>query len=1120
MNMAMAEQGFKPLETPFDVALAGTQLIEAGAGTGKTWTITALVLRLLLEQALPIGSILVVTYTRAATGELAGRIRHRIAEALAAFECGTANEPFLTALLERHEPTRAQALLRLALESFDEAAIFTIHGFCQRALAESAFDSGLAFERELVPEPRAFLEAAARDAWRCEMAQASPAWARWLIDTIKGPQGLADLVRPHLGRIALLAAPQSNGYRADESAFVSARAAAQACWDSERVLSCIHSSKLHKGSYKPEKMPTYAAALDRWLSSPPALPLPDKAELFGTAKIGEKLSKGAPAPEHPFFAAMQALLDAATHLENAFESATRRFVHDFLVHARKDIADRKRRAGQQSYDDLLSGLAASIKGSGGPAIRAALRERYRAALLDEFQDTDPQQLDIFTSIFGDTATHPLVFVGDPKQAIYGFRGADIFAYLKARQRADAGHALLKNHRSDKLLIEAVNALFAGSAPFLLDEIPFDPAQSAQKDRTPCHIEDEDAPLCFWTIAPTVKGGNFSKEEATQQATQATARDIARLLTLSANGKARIGDRALGGGDIAVLVRKKKQGIAVRDALARLGIPSVSMGGGSVWQTEAAEEMERLLRALAAPGHAGRVRGALATVLLGYDAGRIARLDADEQAWDACIETFHEDAVILRERGFMAMWRRLLRREGVVARVLARPDGERRLTDYRHLAERLQVAEQAGALDAAGLLRHIEQAREEAENEDNQLRLESDAHLVRIVTIHAAKGLQYPVVYCPFLWDGPKEDKARWPVLAHDAGMQRLDFGSTGIEALRCAARSEGLAEELRLAYVALTRAQHRCFVVWARANLSEGSPLAWLLFRSREAVAIDVPQTVFSRPPPEEAGNALRLPVQAAPDLAARSFGVTIPKPWRVESFSALAARLDAAENSKPAETAESAEWPDHDALVAPALPVPPASTFLSIHAFPRGTRAGSCLHALFERVDFQRVDQAAPHAAAVLAEFGFDPRWQPVLAQLVADVAATPLPPLARSGLKLSEIGWADRLVELEFAYPLAGGGYMKGFIDLVFRHAGRWYIVDWKSNALEDYGPESLAAAMRQHRYDAQAGIYAAALKRALALREPALDWDAAFGGVYYLFVRGMTPGSTAGVHFLRPG
>mgnify|MGYP000981612262 CR=1 FL=1 len=1179
----MTERHFVPLQGPFDVALSGTRLIEAGAGTGKTWTIATLVLRLLLEHELAIGQILVVTYTRAATGELRARIRARLAGALAAFAAGTAEEPFLQELLARQAYRRetAMARLRLALESFDESAIHTIHGFCQRALAEAAFEAGCGFERELLADQTELLDSVARDAWRRLMAEATPAWSGWLAGKVAGPIDLARLIKNHLGRgYASLAAPAAPGRATAESDFVAAFESARELWqsDADRILALLENAKLNKGSYKPKQIAKRAQALEVFLGqNVAALPVSEGAKYFGSSEIVAKLNKGASAPEHPFFASMDALLAAAEGYAAACDVALRRLVHDFLLSAREELAAKKRRRGQQTYDDLLADLAAALQGESGAPLAASLRLRYRAALVDEFQDTDPLQLDIFSRVFG-SADHPLIFVGDPKQAIYGFRGADVFAYLDARQRADAGYALLQNRRSDPPLLAAFNALFDRARPFLLDALPFDEAVPASMPRRSLAIDDGAAPFTVWTMGATEDGKPISKELALPQVAAAVAADIARLLALARDGRARFDGRPLDGGDIAVLVRKRRQGEAVRQALGRHGIASVAMGGGSVWESDEAEEMERLLLAVAAPAREGLVRAALATVLLGAGATQLAAWNDDPEGWSVRLERFHADHLLLRERGFMAMWRRLLRREGVVARVLARPDGERRLTNYRHLAELLQAAEHAGTLDAAGLARHILRQREAPEGEENQLRLESDAQLVRIVTIHAAKGLQYPVVYCPFLWDGPQEDKAGWPVLAHDGeggqheqGRACLDFGSPGIDALRRQADLEAAAEELRLAYVALTRAQHRCVVAWGRVNQCERSPLAWLLFGPREAMADDPRSWLADRlargdedlnaalddlarrldgalrvsPLPTDGTQA---PLQARPVSAgpSRSFTVAIPAPWRITSFSGLAARL-------ADEAAAESGGADRDALVAPAMPVAvppaptlwppharksgslppeggasardgPAPTFASIHAFPRGTRAGSCLHAIFERIDFQRAAQAGPVVAAALADFGYAPEWQPALERMVADVLATPLD---ASGLRLADVPRAARLVELEFAFPMespAGrAGYMKGFIDLVFRHGGRWYIVDWKSNRLgdgaADYGPAALAETMRAHRYDLQLAIYAAALKRALALREPALDWEESFGGVFYLFLRGMAPGSSSGIHFARP-
>ncbi len=1143
----MTERHFVPLKSPFEVELSGMRLIEAGAGTGKTWTLAALMLRLLLEAKLEVGRILVVTFTRAASGELRGRIRTRLVEALAAFESGTAEEPYLRALLERQDAVEARVRLRLAIESFDEAAIFTINGFCQRALGETALAAGQAFERELLADQGELLAAVARDAWRRELATASPRWAQWLIDHVQGPVGLAGCVESHLGRIdACVDAPEETDWRASEHAFDAAVARVRRLWSAgtAEIQAWLAGANLKRNIYPAAKIDAALATTAHWLhGSAQNLPVPDGMVLLGREKILQGRSKTSPEPEHPLFAAVDDLLSAAAWLASAFEQATRRWMRDFLLSARTELANRKRRGGLQTYDDQLIDLAQALDGPMGAKLVADLRARYRVALVDEFQDTNPLQLRIFTRLFGqqdasEAAQCPLIFVGDPKQAIYGFRGADVFAYLKARSQADTGYALLENRRSDPPLLAAVNALFDRPRPFLLDGMPFSPARAAIMERTPCVIDDGLAPLTLWTLQKSPEAKSFTKEAAQHSLSEAVAADIARLLRLGESGQARLGSRALVGGDIAVLVRKRREGETVRQALARHGIPSVSIGGGSVWHSDEAEEVERLLLAVAAPSREGLVRAALATVLLGADAAQLAAWRDDEAAWSERLDRFHGDLQWLRDHGFMALWRRVLRRENVVARVLSRPDGERRLTNYRHLAELLQAAEQGAALDAEGLARHIARQRAQQEEEESQLRLDSDAQLVRIVTLHAAKGLQYPVVYCPFLCFASKERKDDWPVLAHRDGQACLDFGSARIDDLRTLAEREAAAEELRLAYVALTRAEHRCVIAWGKVNQCERSPLAWLLFGPRE-MGDEEPRTVLANglaardeaalvddlharaagmagtlrvvPLPTD-GAAPPVPTAAEPERAPRRFAGRIPTPWRVQSFSSLAAQL-----------ADEAESADRDAVVAFDA-VPPALTFDSIHAFPRGTRAGSCLHALFERIDFQGRTPIGPTAASVLAAFGYAPDWQPALERLVADVLATPLD---ETGLKLADIPRTERLVELEFAFPLgspaAQAGYMKGFIDLVFRHAGRWYIVDWKSNWLgtqaADYALPALEAAMRQHRYDVQLRIYAAALKRALALREPESGWESSFGGVFYLFLRGMGPGGNNGIHFSRP-
>ncbi|MFN6962053.1 MAG: UvrD-helicase domain-containing protein, partial [Rhodocyclaceae bacterium] len=576
----MAERHTLALKSPFDIELRGTRLVEAGAGTGKTWTLAALVLRLLLELRCEIGQILVVTYTRAASGELRSRIRARLSEALAAFEAGASEDAYLHALVGRHEASEAKARLRLAIESFDEAAIFTIHGFCQRALGEVAFAAGQPFEREPIHDESELLAEVARDAWRKEMAGATPLWAQFLIDTLEGPQGLVERCKDHLGRVTVqVATPPPAKRQAAEDALLEAWGRARTLWHSDAAAlhGWLAGARLRRNIYPAAKIDDAAATATAWFSADlPLLPLPESMRLLSRQKIEQGRTKDSPAPGHPFFIAMDDLWQAAERFQAACDAALRRFVAEFLAQARELLAQRKQQSGLQSYDDLLIALATALDGPAGGRLIESLRARYRIALVDEFQDTDALQLAIFTRIFG-SDTHPLIFVGDPKQAIYAFRGADVFAYLAARERADAIHALLENRRSDRPLIDALNALLMRPRPFLLDDLPYEPAQAADRERTTCRIEDDAAPLTLWRMEKPAAEKSFTKELGRTMAAEAVASDIARLLHLAATGRARLGDRPLSGGDIAVLVRRHHEGDLVREALLRRGIPSVSSG---------------------------------------------------------------------------------------------------------------------------------------------------------------------------------------------------------------------------------------------------------------------------------------------------------------------------------------------------------------------------------------------------------------------------------------------------------------------------------------------------------------------------------------------------------------
>jgi exodeoxyribonuclease V beta subunit len=1204
---------------PLDIwraPLVGSELIEASAGTGKTWTICALTLRLLLERQLPIESILIVTYTRAATADLRRRVRQRLVEALIALSGDNDNDyqnddAMLAELLRRWpsgEPRlQAQARLALAIESFDQAAIFTIHGFCQRVLAERAFESSRPFDAELMTDETPLVAACVRDVWRRQMATATPLWAGWLLSQVQGPAALHGelrgfLNRPYLQRRAPVPATDSARAEAD---FISALTIVKCHWPSVRddvmrlFEAALAAKALNGGTYRTTTLATLYAALDALATSAwPTLDLPEKLELLTPAKLAEKTNKGKAAliPDHPFFVSAAALLAAHTALTLAYAARLAQLRFDALAAVELALQERKRDSGRMAFDDLLGGLAEALHGLGAAALTAAVRGRWQAALIDEFQDADPIQYDIFSALFksAELASElALYFVGDPKQAIYGFRGADVAAYLEARRAATGRHLLSDNYRSDPPLIRAVNALFARAEPFLDVEVGYTPATwpatGPEKPRDHLEIDGEDnaAPLTLWFMGRDEGSAKaVTKAEAQKGSARATAAEVARLLNRAAVGEARMvsqrGARPLHGGDIAILVHDRFHASAHREALDALGIASVTFGQDSVFASPEAAEIERLLLAIAEPGREPLVRAAYATDVLGVRGDEFGESRAN--AWEARLQRCHDWHALARSHGFMRMWRQLLAEENVVARLLARPDGERRLTNLQHLAELLQQIALDEGLDVGGLARRLAAERdagagEGMAGEDKQLRLESDARRVRILTIHSAKGLEFPIVFCPSLWNAKlRADKA--PVVRfHDpaSGAAVLDFGSADMAAARQLALREEFAESLRLAYVALTRARHRCVVVCGNIKDAERSALAWLLhgpavppevfaaleahFAAGEAALREDLERLQSRcadlrvlPLPDEEGIALAIAESAGRAAVARRFTAHVPAAWRVASFSGWLAQAHAW---------VTAEQPDHDGLVeisatlaatqvaTTAAPLAPRPNDQSIFAFPRGARPGTLIHALFEHCDFAAPAQTS--IESMLREAGYEVHWRASLLRLLTDVVTTPLD---ANGLSLSAVA-RRRLDELEFSFPLAAvtpsqlaaaigsgqgadgllmervaalsfgaaQGFMKGFMDLVFEHDGRWYIVDYKSNWLgptvDAYAPALLAEAMAGECYDLQALLYTVALVQALRLRQPGFDYVAHFGGVHYLFVRGMGPatGTQRGVYSWRP-
>lgn len=1198
---------------PATVPLTGTRLIEASAGTGKTYTIASLFLRLVLS-GYPVNEILVVTFTEVATAELKDRLRARLREALSDIRKETMPDTLLVPIINGIPGMNFQQAarrLQTALSGFDGAAVMTIHGFCRRMLQENAFESGVLFDSELQTEPSALYEEIARDVWALEVYPLPALWMRFLKESNVSPEKFAAMLRQVAGNPDRIRLPEKFMEASDAAEFDRLYGEARRIWTRDRTdlltLLTTHPGVNRKSYTKTNLM--------RWLEntalyfsseSPSALPGEKDLRRFCRTALAEKaLSlKGAPAPpDHPFFDICERLCRFVDRWLPAFR---RRFLEKALC----ILARRKKELGVRFFDDLISDLDRALAGSGGALLARKIRKRFRAALIDEFQDTDQAQYRIFRTVYQGSGG-PFFLIGDPKQSIYGFRGADVFTYLQAVDDADeAPYSLDINWRSDPSLIQAVNTLFDAdrvSRPFWVKDIRFFPALPREGATEEFYA---DIPLSaafeFLFVARNdnmdAKTGLIKKEWMDAHLPLRVAVDIRRLVSGNAGFKGRLAP--IGPGDVAVLVRTNHQARRMQAALRRCGLPCVITGSDTVFQSAEAVELWQVLQAVLNPVDDVFISNALATDLFGLSGNDIEKIRGDDALWTWWVNRFRDWHRLWHEAGFMRMLgqlfaQRVPHRSGpLLMGLLCLVDGERRVTNFQHLSELLHAAAFGRHLGPTGLFRWAESRifGQAEEGDATELRLESDARAVQIVTIHKSKGLQYPVVYAPYLWDGDHSRTGRPPVVCHDPSDRTrsfFDLGSDRLQTHIVLARSEEMAENLRLLYVALTRARHACRVVWGAANAYQYAALGYLLHAPQ---AGDTPEAIAGEIVGLTDADLLKdlnaLAMKAAGAVSIRSLTdedaagfvplqIDGPKPVRrtvhrhfvkyrrIESFSGLVSEF-----SRPASPEEDIGM-DHDQRVAMAVDTvtgqenPDRGERIPLADFDRGATAGTFFHAVYEHMDFAGAapSELYPLVAEKLTAFGFQAdRWTEICACAVAETLFCELDN-ATAGLMLAKVPANQRLNELEFVFPVKGGidgsdvpitadrmaavfrsharapmppdyperlaglrfadieGYLKGFIDLVFQFENKWYLVDYKSNYIGDrvahYGPVSLLKVMTSHHYFLQYHLYTLALHRFLRFRVPGYDYDTHFGGVYYLFIRGMSrkTGPDFGVFADRP-
>ncbi len=1134
---------------PLRLPLIGERLIEASAGTGKTFTIAALYLRLLLglggeaayPRAISVEELLVVTFTEAATEELRGRIRSNIHELRIACLRGESDNPLYSALLaEIADKDDAAKTLLLAERQMDEAAVFTIHGFCQRMLSLNAFESGMLFEQQLIEDESRLRYQACADFWRRHCYPLTRDIAAVIHDVWKGPRDLLKSLDRWLQGEApqLKSPPAPNETLAERHQQIIARIdSLKQQWREQvgEIEGVLENSGLDRRKFNRGNQGKWMEKVNAWAQEETlSYQLPDALEKFAQSFLLERTKAGGEPPVHPLFSAVESLLASSLTLTDLVLARA-------MVEIRDAVAREKRRRGELGFDDMLSRLDEALRGDSGETLASAIRQRFPVAMIDEFQDTDPQQYRIFRRIWRRQPETALLLIGDPKQAIYAFRGADIFTYMKARGDVAAHYTLDTNWRSSPGMVGSVNRLFSLSDnPFMFHEIPFLPVKAAAKNKgLRFTVDAADVPAMNVWLMPgdTVGSGDYQTFMAQLCATQ-----IRDWLSAGQQGRALLWrgetSRPVQASDITVLVRNRLEAAQVREALQTLGIPSVYLSNrDSVFETLEAQELLWLLQAVLAPERENTLRSALATSMFGLTALDIENLNQDEQAWDALVEEFSEYRQIWRQHGVMPMLRALMTARHIAENLLATRGGERRLTDILHISELLQEA--ASQLESEhALVRWLAQhiAEPDSNAASQQMRLESDKHLVQIVTIHKSKGLEYPLVWLPFIARFRKQDQAFYHDRETFAAV--LDLGQD--EASLELAEAERLAEDLRLLYVALTRAVWHCslgvaplssrksgnsdFHLSALGRLlqaGEAMDAAGLAARLADFchgdIALQIPGELDLTP--------WQAPAATIPRLSARELQRRIADDWRVTSYSGLQQHgFSGGQDLLPRL--------DVDAAGVGEVVEEPQ---LTPHQFPRGAAPGTFLHSLFEELDFT---QPVPEGwmAEKLQLSGFDAQWAPVLTDWLGGVLKTRLP---GPDIALNQLAARDKQVEMAFYLPIAQlltaerldalirqydplsadtppldfrqvRGMLKGFIDLVFRHEGRYYLLDYKSNWLgedrEAYTRPAMEQAMRAHRYDLQYQLYSLALHRYLRHRLADYDYDRHFGGVIYLFLRGM--------------
>lgn len=1142
--MPASHQDFNPISTELK---PGINLLEASAGTGKTYAIAMLALRFVVELNYPIEQLLIVTFTKAATKELKERVRARLVEAklfltgqppagLDANICIWAEQ-----LLENTEIDHKLAIQRLnnALLSIDQAGIFTIHGFCQRLLKEHALESGQMFDVELSDETLAVRQQMSEDFWR-KTIYPSDAWeVTILCHQYTTPDALLNSLGNYPSTLAIYPEPEDL-----DSLLLALKTQACAAKNTLDLHGKVIQEAVDSGYFKKAYTDNFPEAYQhfrQWLEATAeatenfSCPCPSEAEfkLLSSENLQNEI-RVKYKDQLDFDSSMFDLLASASQKVSLM---LRRALAEEL---QQNLETRLQQLNIMSHDSLISRTAEAIDSSGGTQLITAIALQYRVALIDEFQDTDQNQWHIFSHLFAD-ARQFLYLIGDPKQAIYKFRGADIHSYLQAKQQAQQHYTLGQNWRSHPDLVQAINQIFSRSDnPFVFQDLEFYPVTPALDAAQGTLVQSEQAlaPLVLWQLAESdSSSGYWTNGKAAEEIKIAVTHEILSLLDGESYLQSDAEKRPIQPADIAILVRTNKQAALYQEVLKQAGIPAVLNSTDSVFASVEAGDLHRLMQALAHPGDMGLLKQALSLSWFALNGQQLYQILNDEVQLGAWVSRFQDCHELWQKKGFMAMMLRFLSRENVRVHLSQSAQAERRITNLHHL---LELVQQASLDEHLGILKTIAWLRTEISAENNagdeqQLRLESDADAVKIVTMHRSKGLEYPIVFCPYLWGrSDRLGKEKLTITCHAQDQMLVDFGSDLFEQHREHALEEELAEDLRILYVALTRAKYRCYVTWLDSRSSKKpnqSALAYLLYQHADmpfAQQQETLQQLVSGYPDSfayqllDTGNELQGTFKENEqdvDLSLPAQKRHLYSNWQISSYTALSYLSLHEATELPLDKAEES---NDTAQLIEQVPL----------ALAKGAHTGNVIHDLLENISFTALakrEDISQQRDSSCQRYGLKIEMPDILNELLYQTVMTPLSN-DDSDFYLANLNELSCLKEMPFYLSLADfateeinfilqdspafqplsdkqmQGYLTGFIDLIFVYKDRYYVLDYKSNALSDYQPETLTQAMREHNYGLQYWLYSVVLHQYLQRRLPGYQFSEHFGGVRYLFVRGM--------------